>query len=181
MKSKNEIRKETLEKMHLIQGRERDERNALMLERLKNDESVRNAENIMCFVSFRDEIDTHELIKHLISRKKRVFVPVIKKGQMLISELESFSELKPGYYGILEPSDESIRITGPEVLDLVITPGVVFDSLGYRIGYGGGYYDRLFSSAGFRAEKIGICFREQLMEKIKKEPHDMSVDRVISA
>lgn len=63
MNEKKMIRQEVLEKMHLIQDEERKSRNELMLEKLKNDEDVIKSENIMCFVSFRDEIDTHEFIR----------------------------------------------------------------------------------------------------------------------
>lgn len=179
MNEKKMIRQEVLEKMHLIQDEVRKRRNELMLEKLKNDEDVIRSENIMCFVSFRDEIDTHEFIRWLLKSGKNVFVPVIKDGKMLISRLKAFEELKSGYFGILEP--ETIRETKADALDLVITPAVVFDSENYRIGYGGGFYDRLFADKALNAKKTGICFREQLVKSVPKDTYDLPVDKVISA
>lgn len=177
---KAEIRKRILESMSLIRGSEREKRNEDFLVRLKNDQDVQNAQNIFCFVSFRDEIDTREFIKYLLKNKKRVFVPLIRDGKMLISEIRSFDELKEGFYGIPEPAYDSERIREADALDLVISPGVAFDREGYRIGYGGGYYDRLFADEKLSAEKIGVLFREQLIESVPKNEHDLPVDRIIT-
>ncbi len=79
---------------------------------------------------------------------KRIGVPVtvIKPRKLLVSELKDFEkELEIGYYGILTPpKKEYQRILSPNIVDLVLVPGVAFDVEGYRVGYGGGYYDRFF-------------------------------------
>ena len=62
---------------------------------------------------------------------------------------------------------------------MIITPGVVFDKDNYRVGYGGGFYDKFFSIKNLKAKKIGVCYKEQIMDKVPREDYDIPVDYII--
>lgn len=159
----------------------REEKNKLIFEELINNKDIKNSKNIMCFVSFKNEVDTHKFIKYMLKNNKNIYIPIIdsKNKIMNISELKSFDELEKGFYGILEPKKEFIRITNPNILDIVITPGIVFAKDNYRIGYGGGYYDKFFANKELNALKIGVCFNEQIIEKVPYNEYDIPVDYII--
>ncbi len=78
---------------------------------------------------------------------------------------------------MLEPPSEYEEIL-PEALDLILVPGLAFDKSGYRLGYGGGFYDRILGRG--LGLKIGICLRENLWESLPVEPHDERVDYIIT-
>lgn len=142
----------------------------------------KNADVIMCFVSFSDEVDTHDFIKQALDDGKRIVVPIAvhETKELKPSEIKSFEELEPGYYNILTPKAEFIRYMDPTDIDLVIVPGVVFDHYGYRIGYGGGYYDRFLPKLRKDVKKIAIGFGLQVLSRVPRESFDVPVDMLIT-
>ncbi len=150
---------------------------------LKDTEYYKKAKNIFVFISFGSEIDTHEFIKEGIEEGKNILVPVTFKGtrEMKPSLLKGFNELEIGYFDILSPKDEFIRYVDPLEIDLVVVPGAVFDRKGYRVGYGGGFYD-IFLSTKIRKEipKIAVGFDLQLVDKVPVEEFDFPVDFIIT-
>lgn len=106
-----------------------------------------------------------------------IFPLVVGDGKLELREVEDpDKQLKPGAFGIREPDrDRCPRVSLSEI-DLILTPGLAFSRDGLRLGQGGGFYDRLLADA--HAEKIGICFRQQLLEAVPVELHDARVDRV---
>ena len=79
-------------------------------------------------------------------------------------------------FGLQEPSGPTVD---PLAIDLVIVPGLAYTMSGYRLGYGGGNYDRFLPLT--RAESIGVCFTEQIVDAVPLEPHDLPVDAVVVA
>ncbi len=156
---------------------------AKITETLKGTSEYKNAGTVMCFVSFGDEVETHEFIKDMIKHGKRVCVPYIVKGKkiMVPAEISDFdNDLKPGYYGILAPTEETLNILPNDQVDLVITPGVIFDKKGYRIGYGAGFYDKFFASLSKPVPKIAIAFSLQLAVEVPRDEYDIPVDKLIT-
>lgn len=137
----------------------------------------KNAECVFCYVSKKGEADTTLLLERILLDKKRLLVPrcTDKCGNMEAVEIKALSWLKEGYYGIKEP--EKGEVTEKSEIDLCIVPGIAFDEDGYRIGYGGGYYDRFLKD--IKAYTVGICFKELKAESIPKEENDISVNNVI--
>lgn len=154
-----------------------------VIENLVSTDYYKNAKNIMTFISFGSEIDTHEFIKQGIKECKNILVPVTfhKSREMKPSLLMDFDELEIGYFNILTPKQEYIRYIDPIEIDLVIVPGAVFDRKGYRIGYGGGFYDR-FLSTKIRKDipKIAIAFDLQVIDKVPREHYDVPVDFIVT-
>ena len=89
----------------------------------------------------------------------------------LSREFKKWDDLEPGSYGILEPNSEKIRKISTEKIDLIIVPGIGFDSKGNRIGHGKGYYDNLLKNSK-KAIHIGLAFEKQIVIKIPVEYHD---------
>ncbi|MGM0445480.1 MAG: 5-formyltetrahydrofolate cyclo-ligase [Bacillota bacterium] len=144
-----------------------------------------NYKNVMIFVSFRNEIYTHDLIKKLLDEDRiNIYVPYIDKNvdEMKISHITNFTnDLKPGVYGILEPK-QKLRDDNNLVdkLDLIIIPGLVYSRDGYRIGYGGGYYDKFLSSISEEVKKVGIVYSNLVIDKLPVNSYDIPVDLIIT-
>ena len=97
---------------------------------------------------------------------------------MKMARLLSKDELVKNYWGLLELPEELAREREETTCDLIITPGLAFDHSGYRMGYGGGFYDRFFSShEGFR---LGVGFHEQLVENVPHDALDLPVHAFLS-
>ena len=132
-------------------------------------------DTVLVYVSTLEEVDTIHLIKYFILRKK-IAVPKIENGTMNFYYINDLSELKMGYFNILEP------ITNNKVIDfsnsICITPGICFSKDGFRIGYGGGYYDRFFSK--HKLYSVGLCYKECLVNKIEVDKYDKKVDVIIT-
>jgi len=84
--------------------------------------------------------------------------------------------------GILEPDPEKCLLGDIHLISLVLTPGVVFSKDGYRIGYGGGYYDTFFTTISEDVARVGLAFDLQLVEiaDMPRESHDLPVHRIIT-
>lgn len=141
-----------------------------------------SARFIMAYIDARNEVQTEGIIRQAWAEGKRVAVPVCmpQTHTLLVSELTSFGELRDGFYGIKEPMEEYVRPTSSEQLDLIIVPAVAYDRRGYRIGYGGGYYDRFLSSLDKDIVTIGIAFDIQIVGEVPVQPFDIPVDMVIT-
>lgn len=139
------------------------------------------ANTVALFLSFGDEIDTWIVLREAQGDGKHVFAPKVSPSPrtLLWGEVEpGGGNLVPGpYKGILEPA-----VTLPPGTfqpDLVVVPGVVFDEEGYRIGYGGGYYDRCLADWP-EAVKVGYAFDVQRMPRVPREPHDIPVSWLVT-
>ena len=138
--------------------------------------NYKNSKTIMFFVSLGSEPDTREIIKSAL-QGKIVIVPKIDQNDIEPSIIISLDSMVRGKYGILEPL--SPMKTALKNIDLVLVPGIAFDSFGHRVGYGFGYYDRFLRKVP-KAIKIGLAFDFQVIKKIPNEPHDVPVDYIVT-
>lgn len=149
--------------------------------RLIDHNLFKDAKSIFIYVSFDGEIDTHNIIEYALKEGKVVCVPKIftKAEGMHLMKIDSLLSLTPGYYGILEPPAESERMTLDEI-DLIIMPGVAFDVNGGRVGYGGGFYDRLLAGRNIQSAKIALAYRFQVFDKVPSDKWDEKIDIIIT-
>lgn len=133
------------------------------------------ARHIFCYIDFNKEITTAPLIESAL-KSKRLSVPVVRGEVMVASRLESLGGLALNGYGIPEPVE--VVESSPEEIDLVIVPGLVFSPLGYRIGYGGGYYDRFL--AGYKGRTAAMVLAEFITPFLVPDSYDLPVERVFS-
>lgn len=137
----------------------------------------KEANRMLIYVSNGEEVDTHALIQNALKQGRKVFVPKIQEGGMVLCPLQDWTILKPGKFGILEPC-LPLRWAKPQHMDLIIVPGVVFDPRGHRIGYGKGFYDKLLKET--KGKKVGLAFHEQVIEAVPSEAHDVALDLIIT-
>jgi len=142
---------------------------------LEDQDFFKSSEKIFIYVGFGSEISTEIFIKKWIN-KKQIFVPKIDNNTMNLVHITSLQELTEGHFGILEPTSTTYYT---EEVDLVITPSIVFDKNGYRLGYGKGYYDKYFSSREYGIS-VGLSYHKLLQDNVPKEDHDKKVDVIIT-
>lgn len=140
------------------------------------------ADTILVYLSYNNEIDTSSIIKDAWYQQKKVLVPVCQKEDksLLLSELTCFSEIGLGTWNIPEPRKEFIRPTPPKEVSLAIIPGLAFDTQGYRLGYGAGYYDRFLPRLDPDCPLIALAYDFQVIEHIPYEQHDVPVDIIVT-
>ncbi len=137
---------------------------------------LRAARTVMAFWSFGSEVDTGPLRARLHAAGVRVALPRIEDGEVVPVAFEAGEELRPTSFGGMEPATG--RALPPEAVDVVLTPGVAFDRTGNRLGYGGGYYDRLLRRTP--AARIAIAFALQVIEAVPAARTDTRVDAIVT-
>ena len=129
------------------------------------------------YLPFNQEVDLIPLLRQAMADGKQVALPKCYGKEMWFIRISDLTRVRPGTIGAPEPVADSPVASDPAAL--VIVPGLVFDRSGYRIGYGGGYYDR-FLSAEPQHPTIGLCYSFQLTDCLEPESHDIPVDLVFS-
>lgn len=120
------------------------------------------------------EVNTRPLIDKALQAGKSVLVPKVTKQGLTFHEIKTFSDLEPGVMGILEPTTPKTDLN----IDVCIVPGRVFDRSGYRIGWGGGYYDRFLAT--YYGRTISLAYSVQVLDEIPIEPHDIPVELIVT-
>jgi len=132
------------------------------------------------YLASPDEIDLTAAIKGMVARGVTVVVPRWNGETYELAKLKGLNEdeLRKGPMGILEPKEADVVL--PKDVAVWLVPGLAFTRDGKRLGYGGGWYDRLMAGAGKDAMKLGIAHAFQVVEDLPSEPHDIRVDAVVS-
>lgn len=135
--------------------------------------AFKNYDGFFVYYSYGSEADTHALINRLINAGKRVYLPRVE-GQALkaVRYFGDSTGLKKNFYGILEPQGKAEDIKNVQVC---ITPLLAVNSSGYRLGYGGGYYDRFFAAAP-NILKVGMGYFLQYTDEFVQEERDEPLD-----
>lgn len=139
------------------------------------------AEKVFIYYSVGSEVNTVKIINDAIERGKRVALPKCtdNKGNMDFYFVKSiFSSLTDGMFSLKEPDVSVCERAVPGESDLCVVPALAFDKSGYRLGYGGGYYDRYLSV--FNGKKIGLCYEECLCNMLPSDKYDIKVDMIIT-
>ena len=145
---------------------------------------------VMWYLNFGTEVKTLPSLTRILSDcKQNIIVPYCTEDesghpQLGLWWLEEWSEMVPGKWGIMEPPKsrwgELHKTIAPDLLDLVMVPGVAFDTTGARLGYGAGYYDRLLSRVRPDTVLSGVCFESQLLTKVIMQDHDVFLDNILT-
>lgn len=146
--------------------------------------AVRRATTICCYVALPYEVQTWRMIEEMLSKGKRVVVPVVqpRSKRLRLSEIrDPGAELAPGAFGVLEPTPSARRPVRLRELDAVLVPGLAFDRQGRRLGHGYGYFDRLLARLPQATPVIGLAFRFQLLDRLPAASHDRPVSTVLTA
>jgi 5-formyltetrahydrofolate cyclo-ligase len=178
MEAKGERRKEALAIRAAENPQRRAEADRRILENLVSLREFQNANTIFSYVSTTDEVDTSALIERALCEGKRICVPLcISFGVMQTFAITGPDDLRSGKYDIPEPKPHCKQIPEEEI-DLTIVPCVCADREGYRLGYGGGFYDRWMEK--YRATSIILCRESIITESVPRESHDQCADILIT-
>lgn len=140
----------------------------------------KNAHTIGITVSKGFEWDTSIIIEKAWEQNKKICVPKCypKERKLVFYQLHSFRELEVVYYDLQEPKPIEENKIEKNALDMIVVPGLLFDTSGFRIGFGGGYYDRFL--AEYNGKTTALTSSQLLTEHIPKESHDIAVQQIIT-
>lgn len=158
----------------------RKEKSDLAVKKILESSEFQAASKILIFYPLDDELNLLGLKECPESLSKTFILPrVLGQGRMVFFEFKDLNELKVGKYGIKVPLATNTYYRAKE-LDLVIVPGLAFDTDAYRLGRGGGYYDRLLDQIKHsNIPAISIALNEQIVQNLPRETTDMKLNKLI--
>lgn len=174
---KNQIREEIKEKRRTLSEINRERKSHQIFEKFISLPEIKEAKNILVYVSYGEEVVTHFMIKRLLQTDKVLYTPKVDGDNIIACRLDHWEDLEFGTFGILEPK-EVIEIKHPSELDLIMVPGVAFTEKGDRMGLGKGFYDRFLDKCP--ATKVGLAYDEQIINELPIEDHDVPMDIIIT-
>ena len=136
------------------------------------------AQRIMFFYSIWNEPDTIQLMECAFELGKIVALPeTLKDGIMIARVVRSLTELVPAVFNIPAPTHDMPELS-PKELDFILVPSVAYDREGFRLGHGGGYYDRFLTRSN--AFKCGIAREQMLIDAAPRGKYDVAVDGIVT-
>lgn len=140
-----------------------------------------DARAILGYAAFGTEVDIDPYLGARIAEGKGVFLPWVDSAQLRIARITDLEyELAPGFAGLREPHPDHRRPARPDRLDAAVVPGVAFDRRCSRLGYGGGYFDKLLAEVAQSTIVVGVAYDVQLVDTLPREPHDRRVDVIVT-
>lgn len=180
MKNKVQLRNEM--KQHLLKMKETDY--ILFCSQIKDkllqSKEWHEAATIGITIATKREIDTIPIIEAGWKQGKQIVVPKCfpKEKKLNFYQIVSFQEVENSFYSLKEPITTLAPFVKKEQIDLLIVPGLIFDKYGFRIGFGGGYYDRYLD--GYLKDTVALAFDFQLVDEVPKEAYDIPVRKIIT-
>ena len=172
---KSELRKQVLQEMKALPREQKQFIDQALTERLLQHPFYQEAKVIATYLSFPHEFQTQELIEQALKDGKKVLIPkTYSKGRMDFVVYNPQQLVKTSF-GLLEPQGD-LEVVDASQIDLIHVPGLAFTTEGYRIGYGGGYYDRYLEH--FTGHSMSTIYPCQLQD-FNPESHDIPVQEVL--
>ena len=145
--------------------------------------AIAQARWLLAYLSFGSELDTNPLLGALVARGARLALPRVNRETRRLDVHvvgDVAEDTAPGTWGIREPIPARCPLADPRLIDVVLAPGVAFTAQGARLGYGGGFYDRLLGPWQPRPLVIAACYGIQLLDMVPEEASDVRVDVVVT-
>ncbi|MCZ6678670.1 MAG: 5-formyltetrahydrofolate cyclo-ligase [Candidatus Poribacteria bacterium] len=145
-------------------------------------ESYQTADTVLLYLSMRSEVETDGLLDYLLTQAKVALAPVMDRKQRTLTPhriMDAQSDLVLHPYGMREPNPETCPPFPLDAIDLIIVPGVAFDRQGYRLGYGGGFYDRFLPQCP-QAVWIGLAYEAQIIEDTLPQLQDVPMHEIVT-
>lgn len=181
--AKASIRKTIIRKREALGNTKRAEKSLTIAQRLFELAEFKKSKAVLCFLSLSHEVQTDVVILESFRLGKEVFVPLVNDRQedLQVARIPSLDiEFVVGNYGVREPAFKFRKVVSPSCVDFVIAPGLAFDVYGNRIGYGGGYYDKLSKELSKDVIRIGVGYDFQVLDLVPHTDLDKSVQFVIT-
>ena len=173
---KSKLRKQVLQEMKALSQETKQAMDRALTERFLQHPFYQEAKAIATYLSFTHEFQTQELINQALKDGKKVLIPkTYPKGRMEFVVYNP-QQLAKTSFGLLEPQGD-LEVVEPSQIDLIHVPGLAFTREGYRIGYGGGYYDRYLEH--FAGHSLSTIYPCQVQE-FNFENHDIPVQEVLT-
>ena len=143
----------------------------------------RQAETVLAYMSMGAEFDTDTFARRVRADGKALVLPRVNRAERrldlyLVEDLEN--QLAPGVWDIREPSPMRCELVSPETIDFALVPGLGFDARGGRLGYGGGFYDRLLVALPAATPRVAAAFSAQVIESVPMGARDQYVDLIVT-
>ena len=177
---KSTLRKKMIHTLEKMKSQEHQLKSILIRKNLLIEEKIKKSKVIGITLSAFPEVDTWSIIEELWGQGKRIVVPKcdpITRG-MTFYEINTFDQLEVVYMKLKEPIPSITHKVNSSQIDVLIVPGVIFDKNGYRIGFGGGYYDRYLSD--YCGATVALAFDCQVVESVPIERFDMPVECILT-
>jgi 5-formyltetrahydrofolate cyclo-ligase len=179
--SKKVLRKLIQERRDNLSNDLRQEKSTIIIQKLLELKQYSDSINILAYFPFRSEINTRMLIEKALFQGKRIALPKVNKKKLDLYYIKSLlTGLEPGCYDIMEPVPSECERALPLEIDLVIVPGVGFDAGMNRLGYGGGFYDKLLREISPQVPRIALAFDLQVVDHVPVSEHDLKIDILIT-
>ncbi len=184
---KSAIRRELRSRRKALAPEERERTSEIICQKLINDTALVSAVEpfdgdgaLAVYLASNEEIDLSVFIDGMLGRGVTVVSPRWNGETYELAKIKSLAEddLRLGPMNIQEPAEADI--VEPKDVSAWIIPGLAFTKDGKRLGYGGGWYDRLLSSARRDSLKIGVAHDFQIVDDIPSEPHDIRLSRIVT-
>ena len=170
--SKSALRRQLLQQRQSLSPREWQSRSSSICDRLKSNFVFQQAQTVLAYFTFRQEVD----LTPLFTQDKHWAFPRCVGKSLVWHSWRLGDNLQSGKYGIQEPLTSSPTIS-PSNADLILVPVVAADQRGYRLGYGGGFYDRLLSSEECsRIPTVGIVFDFTYKQQLPTDSWDVKLN-----
>jgi 5,10-methenyltetrahydrofolate synthetase len=180
--AKAAVRRAVLLSRDALPGGERVLLSARIVTTVLDLRTYQEADVVLAYASFGTELQTDELLRRVLADGKTLVLPRVERGGLGLYEVRNLAgDLAPGTWGIREPEPDRCPRADAGGVGFALIPGVAFDRRARRLGYGGGYYDRLL--AGGLPEGTPLvsgAFEVQILDEVPTDPHDAPVDVVVT-
>jgi len=180
--AKKALRQSVIARRDALEAGVRSSSSRLIAEKLLALPEYQAAHAVAAYASFGSEPDTSAFLQATLASGKRLILPRINKADRRL-ELHQITDLRsgllPGVWGIREPAQSAPRAQATEV-EFILVPGVAFTRDGRRLGYGGGFYDRLLATIRPSVRRIAAAFSLQIMDDLPVTPRDERVHCLVS-
>ena len=176
--NKERIREAIRERKRQLSREEILSRSRRLAGRLLASPQYRQARTVYGYYSCNQEVCTGEILLHALADGKGVALPRVCGKELRFFLVPDLSAVEKGFSGIMEPVKGGPEAEDPQAL--VLVPGLAFDPRGYRVGYGGGYYDRFLAREPDHPT-VALCYDFQMLTAVPAEVHDIPVELVLRA
>ncbi|QED48635.1 5-formyltetrahydrofolate cyclo-ligase [Cytobacillus dafuensis] len=174
------LRKEIMAKLDNIEKPQYEHFSYLIAKNLYQDSYWKESKTIGITISKQSEVDTYQIIRKAWEEGKQIVIPkcLPKLREMVFRTFCQFDQLECVYSGLFEPIEAETEEVSKSDIDLLIIPGLAFTEKGFRLGFGGGYYDRYLTE--YKGRTVSLAFHPQIVSDLPIEYHDMPVNKIIT-
>ena len=178
---KRELRKSIIARRDALTAFDRSSMSDAITRKLFMMDAYKKAGLVLAYMNFGSEFETDGFARRVLEDGKALALPRLKtdRSGLDLHVVSDIDDLEVGLWGIREPRDGDL-VEDFSLIDFILVPGVAFSFRGDRLGYGGGFYDRLLVNKRSDAVAVAAAFSFQVVEKIPAEENDIPVDGIVT-